>query len=159
MFQSSTLILMGLLWSALHSELMLSVNGFQTGLRFLLITSVLCTTVHCPYSLDRLKVRKGSLLPKPKKSLAVRSLAFSLKERTSLFEMISSAVTVIVCFLLEADLPEPASRETGQLELWVSQSVFQKDRTKGKENNKRILLLYCNDVKTHHRSIHFFLSL
>jgi uncharacterized membrane protein YccF (DUF307 family) len=87
---------------------MLIVNGFQTGFRFLLITSVLCTTVHWPYSLDLLMVRNGSLFPKPKKSLAVRSLAFSLKERTSLLEMTSSAVTVIVCFLLEADFPDPA---------------------------------------------------
>ena len=109
MFQSSTLILMGLLWSALQIEVILRVNGFHSGCKFLLMTSVLWTTVHCPYSLDLLKVRKGSLLPKPKKSLAVRSFAFNLKERTSLFEMTSSAVTVIVCFLFEADFPKPAS--------------------------------------------------
>ena len=56
-------------------------------------------------------VRKGSLFPNPKKSLAVRSLAFRLKERTSLLEMTSSAVTVIVCFLFDADFPDPASGE------------------------------------------------
>jgi hypothetical protein len=87
--------------------------------------------------LDLLKVRKGSLLPKPKKSLAVRSLAFSLKERTSLFEMISSAVTVIVCFLFEADLPEPASGKIVRTMFQLGSISKGQNEGKRKENKKR----------------------
>ena len=99
---------MGLLWSALQSAVMLRLKGCHSGFKLLLMTSVLCTTVHSPYSVDLLMVRKGSLLPKPKKSLAVRSFARRLKDKTSLLVIISSAVTEIVCFLFEADFPAPA---------------------------------------------------
>ena len=74
------------------------------------MTSVLWTTVKPPYSPDLLRVRNGSLLPSPKKSLASNPLAPNLSFKTSLFAMTSSAVMVIVCFLFWAERPAPTNK-------------------------------------------------